>query len=244
LKDENVVRDIFWSHPDAVKLTNACNLVFLIDNTYKTNRYKLPLLDIVGVTPTEMTFSTAFAYLEGECLNNVVWALQRFQGLFLRCDALPGVIVTNRDLTLMNAVKTIFPEATNLLCQFHIDKNVKTKWKTLVGQKNARDYCMRSLVDCPFEQQFDECLKKFEIACSPWPMFVDYVNQTWLIPHKERFVKVWTNKVMHLGNTTTNRYENSKFLLLLGFTIEWIKKLCFFTWLCISYAGLSLLIGP
>ncbi|KAH1241704.1 Protein FAR1-RELATED SEQUENCE 5 [Glycine max] len=125
--DENVVRDIFWSHPDAVKLTNACNLVFLIDNTYKTNRYKLPLLDIVGVTPTEMTFSTAFAYLEGECLNNVVWALQRFQGLFLRCDALPGVIVTNRDLTLMNAVKTIFPEATNLLCQFHIDKNVKTK---------------------------------------------------------------------------------------------------------------------
>ncbi|KAH1241705.1 hypothetical protein GmHk_07G019222 [Glycine max] len=38
-------------------------------------------------------------------------------------------------------------------------------------------------------------------------MFVDYVNQTWLIPHKERFVKVWTNKVMHLGNTTTNRVE-------------------------------------
>jgi len=36
----------------------------------------------------------------------------------------------------------------------------------------------RSLVDCPFEQQFDEYLKKFEISCSPWPMFVDYVNQT------------------------------------------------------------------
>jgi len=32
-------------------------------------------------------------------------------------------------------------------------------------------------------------LMKFEIACSPWPMFVDYVKQTWLIPHKQRFVK-------------------------------------------------------
>ena len=39
-------------------------------------------------------------------------------------------------------------------------------------------------------------------------MFVDYVNETWIIPHKENFVTAWTNKVMHLGNTTTNRYEN------------------------------------
>jgi len=46
-----------------------------------------------------------------------------------------------------------------------------------------------SLVDCPFEQEFDECLMKFEIVCSLWPMFVDSVKQTWLIPHKERFVK-------------------------------------------------------
>jgi len=72
LKDENVVRDIFWCHHDAVKLVNTCNLMFLIDSTYKTNRYRLPLLDFVGVTPTGMTFSADFAYLEGERLNNVV----------------------------------------------------------------------------------------------------------------------------------------------------------------------------
>ena len=35
LKDEDVVRDIFWCHPDVVKLVNAYNLVFLIDSTYK-----------------------------------------------------------------------------------------------------------------------------------------------------------------------------------------------------------------
>ena len=133
---------MFWSHPDAVKLTNSCNLVFLIDSTYKTNRYKLSLLDIVGVTPIGMTFSTTFAYLEGERLNNVVWTLQRFRGLFMRVDALPGVIMTDRDFSLINAVKTIFPDATNLLCRFHIDKNVKAKCKTLVAQKNAWDYAM------------------------------------------------------------------------------------------------------
>ena len=209
LKDEVVVRDLFWCHPDAVKLCNACHLVFFIDSTYKTNRYRLPLLDFVGVTPTAMTFSAGFAYLEAERVNNIVWALERFRGLFLRHDRLPLVIVTDRDLALMNAVKTVFPESTNLLCRFHIDKNVKAKCKSLIGEKNAWDYVMDSwgtLVDCPSEYEFHESHQKFQVACSPWPMFVDYVNDTWIIPHKEKFITAWTNKVMHLGNTTTNRY--------------------------------------
>ncbi|KAL5146400.1 Protein FAR1-RELATED SEQUENCE 5 [Glycine soja] len=203
LKDEVVVRDLFWCHPDAV-------------NTYKTNRYRLPLLDFVGVTPTAMTFSAGFAYLEAERVNNIVWALERFRGLFLRHDRLPLVIVTDRDLALMNAVKTVFPESTNLLCRFHIDKNVKAKCKSLIGEKNAWDYVMDSwgtLVDCPSEYEFHESHQKFQVVCSPWPMFVDYVNDTWIIPHKEKFITAWTNKVMHLGNTATNRVESAHWAL-------------------------------
>ena len=63
-----------------------------------------------------------------------------------------------------------------------------------------------TLVDCLPEQEFLECLQKFQMACSPWPMFVDYVNETWIIPHKKKFITTCTNKVMHLGNTTTNKY--------------------------------------
>ncbi|KAH1253032.1 hypothetical protein GmHk_04G009823 [Glycine max] len=139
---------------------------------HKTNRYRLSLLDFVGVTLIGMTFSAGFAYLKGERFNNVVWALERFRVFFLRCDALPGVIVTDRDLALMNVVKTVFPKCTNLLCRFHT---------TRMSRQN--------------------------------PMFVDYVNETWIIPHKENFVTAWTNKVMHLGNTTTNRVESGHWAL-------------------------------
>ncbi|XP_028199583.1 uncharacterized protein LOC114384111 [Glycine soja] len=124
VKDDNVLRDLFWSHPNAIKN------------------------DILR----------CFAYLEGECLNNVVWALERFRCLFMRIDAIPRVIVTDRDLSLMNAMKIVFPDSTNLLCRFHIDKNVKVKCKTLVAQKNAWDYVMEawgSLVDCPNESSLD-----------------------------------------------------------------------------------------
>ncbi|KAH1241928.1 PKS-NRPS hybrid synthetase [Glycine max] len=216
LKDEVLVSDLFWCHPDAIKLCNACHLLFFIDSTYKTNRYRLPLLDFVGVTPTAMTFSVGFAYLEVERVNNIVRALERFRDLFLRNDRLPIVIVTDRDLALMNVVKTVFPECTTLLCRFHINKNVKAKCKSLIGDKNAWDYVMDNwgtLVDCSSEQQFHESLQKFQVACSPWPMFIDYVNDTWIIPHKEKFITAWTNKVMHLGNTTTNRVESAHWAL-------------------------------
>ena len=111
----------------------------------------------------------------------------------------------------MNVVKVVFLECSNLLCRFHIDKNVKAKCKSLIGQKNVWDYVMDSwgnLVDCPSKQEFPEHLQRFQVACSPWPMFTDYVCETWIVPHKEKFILAWTNKVMHLGNTTTNRYLN------------------------------------
>ena len=73
-----------------------------------------------------------------------------------------------------------------------------------------------SLVDCPSKKNFNECLMKFEIPGSLWAMFVDYVNPKWIISHKKKFVKAWTNKVMHLGNTTKNRYENVHIFFLRG----------------------------
>jgi len=66
MNDEEVVCNIFWTQPDVVKLLNAFNIVFFIDNTYKTNRYRLPLLEIIGVTCTVLTFSASFAYMEVE----------------------------------------------------------------------------------------------------------------------------------------------------------------------------------
>ncbi|KAL5186659.1 hypothetical protein HKD37_05G012474 [Glycine soja] len=118
--------------------TEMQHLMKLLEHsTYKTNRYKLPLLDFVGVTPTAMTFSVGFAYLETERINNIVWALERFRGLYIRNDRLPVVIVTDRDLALMNAVKIVFPECTNLLCRIE-----STDWALkIVLQNSLGDLC-------------------------------------------------------------------------------------------------------
>jgi len=70
-------------------------------------------------------------------VNNFVWALERLKGLFLRVDTFPMIILSDRDIALMNAIVIVFPEACNLLCHFHIDKNVKVKCKMLVHPRET-----------------------------------------------------------------------------------------------------------
>ena len=81
-QDSEVVSDIFWTHHDSVKLLNAFNIVLLMDSTYKTNKYRLPLLEIVGVTSTGLTFSVAFVLLSNERENNFIWTAETQRVVF------------------------------------------------------------------------------------------------------------------------------------------------------------------
>ncbi|XP_012847831.1 PREDICTED: protein FAR1-RELATED SEQUENCE 5-like [Erythranthe guttata] len=96
----NAITDLLWIHPKCIKLAQSYPYVFIIDCTYKTNRYGLPFLEIVGFTCTNMTFSIAFAYLDHEKTENFEWALRCLKEAMTSCPW-PNCIVTDRDLALM-----------------------------------------------------------------------------------------------------------------------------------------------
>ncbi|XP_028068917.1 uncharacterized protein LOC114271500 [Camellia sinensis] len=85
-----------------------------------------------------MTFSVATAYLQIEQDDNYAWALQTLHDLMDDND-LPEVIVTDRELALMNAIENTFPNAGHLLCRWHINKNVLAKCKKMFGTKKKWD---------------------------------------------------------------------------------------------------------
>ncbi|XP_028122710.1 uncharacterized protein LOC114319847 [Camellia sinensis] len=109
------VTDLFWAHPVSLDLLRTFPRVVIMDCTYKTNR--LPLLEIVGVTSTHMTFSMAIAYLQTERVDNFAWALQILRDL-MDDSVLLEVIFTDRELALMNAINNTFPNARHLLCRW------------------------------------------------------------------------------------------------------------------------------
>lgn len=45
---ENIVRHLFIALPESMKLAQDNQDIILVDNTYKTNKYDMPFLHVVG----------------------------------------------------------------------------------------------------------------------------------------------------------------------------------------------------
>lgn len=75
IDDTETVTDLFWIHMVSLELLRAFPHVLVMDCTYKKNRYRMPLLEIVGLTSTNMTFVVAFIYLQYKKEDNFTWAL-------------------------------------------------------------------------------------------------------------------------------------------------------------------------
>lgn len=101
-----------------------------MDCTYKTNRYKLPLLVITGVTALNISFYIAFAFLLNETTKDYVWVLEQLRAVYQRLDLPdPVVNITDRDFGLILASHRVFPNTRHTLCTWHVDKNVTANCK-------------------------------------------------------------------------------------------------------------------
>ena len=67
---------IFFAHPEAVELWKQHPDVILMDCTYKTNRFRMPLLNICVVTGSKRTIQIALCFLSGEKEGSYQWAME------------------------------------------------------------------------------------------------------------------------------------------------------------------------
>ncbi|CAK8568217.1 unnamed protein product [Lathyrus sativus] len=135
--DGFTIRDIFWTHPNSIKLFNTFPTTLILDSTYKTNKYRLLLFEIVGVTSTEKTYSVGFTFLECEKKENFSWALEVCWSFLKDQGKMPKAIVTDRDTALTYAVAKVFPSSYELLFKYRITKNVRSWVKSTVETKQV-----------------------------------------------------------------------------------------------------------
>ncbi|KAL4580761.1 hypothetical protein LXL04_016963 [Taraxacum kok-saghyz] len=125
------ITHLFIAHPLSIKLAKIFSNIFVMDCTYKTNKYNMPLLDIIGVSCFNTSFYSGFAFLEREDEDSYIWALNTFKKILDNRE--PTVIMSDRELALMNAIKVVFPSTINLLCIWHIEKEDLQKQKRKEG---------------------------------------------------------------------------------------------------------------
>ena len=76
----------------------------------------MPLLNIIGTTSFGTTYYLDFVFLSSETEEDYLWALKELKIVMQGKDIIdPGVVVTDRELALMNALEIVFPKTVNLL---------------------------------------------------------------------------------------------------------------------------------
>ena len=90
----------------------------------------MPLCEMVGFTWTGKTFNVAYAFMTHENTNNYEWVLTCLDRLFR--GRVPSVIVTDRELGLISALRIVFPHVQHQLCWVHIDRACADKALELV----------------------------------------------------------------------------------------------------------------
>ncbi len=161
---------VIGAEAGALEKWAAYPTILLIDAPYQTNRYNLPLIQIVGVTATGQSFTCAYIYVSDELEVTYTWVLERLADLMVMTGIpTPEVLLTDRDLALMSACGTVFPGAKHILCIWHINQKVGEKcrkgslaegdnWKIFEGLWN-------NLVSSPTEADYLKRLEALKLVC-------------------------------------------------------------------------------
>lgn len=223
------VTGLLFAHPRSLAYLEAYPDILILDCTYKTNKYKMPLLDMVGVDACGRSFCIAFAFLNGEAEEDYLWALGSLRAIYERAGIRhPSVILTDRCLASMYSISTCFPAAASLLCLWHANKAVLSRCRPAFtkyhqgpiadadGLSNWDAFYSHwhAIVNSKDEAAYHKAVQDIEKQYLHSHLNeVGYIRTTWLEPYKEKLVKAWVDKHCHFNNVVTSRAEGIHSLL-------------------------------
>lgn len=224
LPEAGHIKYIFFAHPGAIDIYKANHDVVLMDCTYKTNVYNYPLLNIIGTTGMNTSVQIGLVFLASEREEDYAWAMQQFLSLIVEHGIPPpSCFVTDRELALKNALSATFPEVPQILCIWHVNKNVAAHVKRSFPPEidlerstpRTRQYkdseqfnqvmtAYFAIVNATSISEYEDKLRAMEVIDRDT---TGYLKLTYLDHWRNGIVKAFTNLVAHFGNTATSRNE-------------------------------------
>jgi MULE transposase domain len=135
------LQSLFFASQNQVELMRFYPDLVLIDATYKSNRYKMPLVHFGGVTPINSFFSAAFCFMPGEDEEEYMWCVEQFKNLVCYDLKPPEAFITDNDKALRNALSRVFEGIPRLLCIWHIQqKRPQSRQEDLASSRLCRRY--------------------------------------------------------------------------------------------------------
>ncbi|KAH9152352.1 hypothetical protein AeRB84_005201 [Aphanomyces euteiches] len=100
---------LFFASHEVLDVFKVNYDIIMMDCTYKTNKFGMPLLNFIGVSGMNTTLHLAHCFMAGESPDDYTWALTTLKEcLSSHAFPSPSVILVDRDLALLNALDTSF----------------------------------------------------------------------------------------------------------------------------------------
>jgi hypothetical protein len=169
---------LVWTFPYCLQMWKRFPEVISFDNTYNTNRFKLPLFQATGQTCLGSVFNAAFGLIDNERREGFQFLSESIRQLAEQHSIRrPDVIITDFDEQMKAALNDQFPDVQQQLCIHHINSNVLLKSK----QKWAMDRCDGSSSHDNSER--DDSNPQRQAQLSPKDQQSTHATSSEVIPH-------------------------------------------------------------
>ena len=159
---EGHLKHLFWSDTQSRLDYEAFGDVVVFDSTYRTNRYNLPFVPFVGLNHHRSTVVFGCGILSNETFEAYEWLLQTF--LTAMGQKHPISVITDGDLAMQKAIRTVFPNSNHKLCTWHIEQNIL---RNLHNSKIAEEFRLFVYDRCSIleiERKWDEFMERNRIS--------------------------------------------------------------------------------
>ncbi|KJK84928.1 hypothetical protein H633G_11250 [Metarhizium anisopliae BRIP 53284] len=136
----NRLLGLVWTFPYCLQTWKRFPEVISFDNTYNTNRFKLPLFQATGQTCLGTVFNAAFGLIDNERREGFQFLAESIRQLMEQHSIRqPDVIITDYDNSMKAALNHQFSNVQQQLCIHHIISNVllKSKQKWISKRKSS-----------------------------------------------------------------------------------------------------------
>ncbi|CAG8540275.1 8787_t:CDS:1 [Cetraspora pellucida] len=212
--------NLFFTYIEAARQVAICPEVLIIDATYKTNLYKLPLINTIGISnignaKALNTYQIAIAWVANEQEPTYEWFLftlkETIYDIFF-CS--PEVFVSDRALALRKATDKVFPEAKKMICIWHMfAQNLRTTCRKFFDSDEEYNELLLAVQKVAYAEEMNEVEKAFKeisqaIMKSRDPEYIQNYLEEWKKDAK-CWMHVFTKNYLHMGTQSTQRAEGS-----------------------------------
>lgn len=113
---------VTWTFPECVELAKRYGSLLILDATYATNAFGMPLLVYSGVDRHSTTITFGFSLVLVESAEACKCAFSQFKEL---TECSPSVVVTDAAPAYVQPVADVFGQPVHLWCMWHVAENVR-----------------------------------------------------------------------------------------------------------------------